>query len=228
MRLDDSERRRNLTRTQAVSSANSLLFGVARKHYRDVSVRMTHVYMGWRVLAWRQPHAYTKGANAQNGRQGEYNLAVGFSQEASCLLVLDRRMLFRAPSAAILAVRSGVERLSSAMADSTAQSTLLHFPHVRHRHSPLPPAARGSRHRPRRSPRLSQDAVRPGSPRRLGPRAPAHPRTGGLLILRVPDDDAIPSLDRIRDGDPYYQRGLAQYELIQWAPTIGKDELDTM
>jgi uncharacterized protein YciI len=57
---------------------------------------------------------------------------------------------------------------------------------------------------------------------------PAHPRTGGLLILRVPDDDIIPSLDRIRDGDPYYQRGLAQYELIQWAPTIGKVELDEM
>ncbi|MBA2685132.1 MAG: hypothetical protein H0U66_11650 [Gemmatimonadaceae bacterium] len=57
---------------------------------------------------------------------------------------------------------------------------------------------------------------------------PAHPRNGGLLILRVPDDDIIPSLDRVRDGDPYYQRGLAQYELIPWAPTIGKDELDKM
>jgi uncharacterized protein YciI len=57
---------------------------------------------------------------------------------------------------------------------------------------------------------------------------PAHPRNGGMLILRVPDDDVIPSLDRIRDGDPYYQRGLAQYELIPWAPTIGKDELDKM
>ena len=49
-----------------------------------------------------------------------------------------------------------------------------------------------------------------------------------MLILRVPDDDIIASLDRIRDGDPYYQRGLAQYELIQWAPTIGKDALDKM
>jgi uncharacterized protein YciI len=57
---------------------------------------------------------------------------------------------------------------------------------------------------------------------------PAHPRNGGALILRVPDDDVIPSLDRIRDGDPYYQRGLAQYELIPWAPTIGLDELDKM
>ncbi len=57
---------------------------------------------------------------------------------------------------------------------------------------------------------------------------PAHPRNGGMLILRVPDDDIIPSLDRVRDADPYYQRGLAQYELIPWAPTIGKDELDKM
>jgi|SRR5450432_4257828 uncharacterized protein YciI len=57
---------------------------------------------------------------------------------------------------------------------------------------------------------------------------PAHPRNGGMLILRVPDDDVIASLDRIRDGDPYYQRGLAQYELIPWAPTIGKDALDKM
>lgn len=57
---------------------------------------------------------------------------------------------------------------------------------------------------------------------------PAHPRNGGMLILRVPDDEVIASLDRIRDGDPYYQRGLAQYELIPWAPTIGKDALDKL
>lgn len=57
---------------------------------------------------------------------------------------------------------------------------------------------------------------------------PAQPRNGGMLILRVPDDDVIPALDRIRDGDPYYRRGLVQYELIPWAPTIGKDELDKM
>lgn len=42
---------------------------------------------------------------------------------------------------------------------------------------------------------------------------PAHPRNGGMLILRVPDDDAIASIDRIRDGDPYYQRRPRRYEL---------------
>ena len=29
-----------------------------------------------------------------------------------------------------------------------------------------------------------------------------------------------------RDGDPYIQRGMAQYELIPWAVGIGKDDLD--
>jgi uncharacterized protein YciI len=57
---------------------------------------------------------------------------------------------------------------------------------------------------------------------------PAQPRSGGVLLLRVPDDDVIAALDRVRDNDPYYKRGLAQYELIPWAPTIGKDELDRM
>jgi uncharacterized protein YciI len=31
---------------------------------------------------------------------------------------------------------------------------------------------------------------------------PAQPRNGGMVILRVPDDDVIPSLDRVRDDDP--------------------------
>jgi uncharacterized protein YciI len=57
---------------------------------------------------------------------------------------------------------------------------------------------------------------------------PAQPRSGGVLLLRVPDDDVIAALDRVRDNDPYYKRGLAQYEMIPWAPTIGKDELDRM
>lgn len=57
---------------------------------------------------------------------------------------------------------------------------------------------------------------------------PTHPRHGGMLIPRVPDDDADASLDRIRNGDPCYQRGLAEYELIPWAPTIAKDELERM
>lgn len=52
------------------------------------------------------------------------------------------------------------------------------------------------------------------------------PRSGGLLLLRVPDDDVIGTLDRVRDGDPYVTFGLAQYEVIPWVVGIGKEDLD--
>jgi uncharacterized protein YciI len=55
---------------------------------------------------------------------------------------------------------------------------------------------------------------------------PMDPRGGGLLLLRVPDDDVIGTLDRIRDGDPYVTFGLAQYEMIPWVVGIGKEDLD--
>lgn len=55
---------------------------------------------------------------------------------------------------------------------------------------------------------------------------PMDPRSGGMLLLNVPDDDVIPSLDRVRDGDPYVTFGLAQYELIPWNVGIGKEDLD--
>ena len=57
---------------------------------------------------------------------------------------------------------------------------------------------------------------------------PMVPRSGGLLLLRVPDEDAAAVLDRIRDGDPFTRRGMAQYELIPWAPTIGTEALDRL
>lgn len=57
---------------------------------------------------------------------------------------------------------------------------------------------------------------------------PMDPRSGGMLLLHVPDDDVIPTLDRIRDGDPYVTFGLAQYEMIPWAVGIGKEDLDTL
>lgn len=55
---------------------------------------------------------------------------------------------------------------------------------------------------------------------------PMDPRAGGVLLLRVPDDDVAAALDHIRDGDPYVTFGLAQYELIPWRVGIGKDDLD--
>jgi uncharacterized protein YciI len=57
---------------------------------------------------------------------------------------------------------------------------------------------------------------------------PFDPRSGGGLVLRVPDEDVQGTLDRIRDGDPFTQRGMAQYELLPWAPTIGREGLDTL
>jgi uncharacterized protein YciI len=57
---------------------------------------------------------------------------------------------------------------------------------------------------------------------------PFDPRTGGALLLRVPDDNPHAALDRVRDGDPFTQQGLAQYELLPWLPVIGQDDLDRL
>ena len=56
---------------------------------------------------------------------------------------------------------------------------------------------------------------------------PMNPRFGGLVLLRVPDEDAK-ALDAVRDNDPFFQSGVAQYELIGWNPVIGKDDLDRL
>lgn len=56
---------------------------------------------------------------------------------------------------------------------------------------------------------------------------PMSPRYGGMLLLRVGDDDTA-ALDGVRDNDPFYQSGVAQYELIGWNPGIGKDDLDRL
>jgi uncharacterized protein YciI len=56
---------------------------------------------------------------------------------------------------------------------------------------------------------------------------PMDPRFGGLVLLRVPDDDAK-ALDNVRDNDPFFQSGVAQSELIGWAPGIGKEDLDKL
>ncbi len=56
---------------------------------------------------------------------------------------------------------------------------------------------------------------------------PMHPRFGGLLLLRVAEDDTK-TLDGIRDNDPFFQSGVAQYELVGWNPVIGKDDLDRL
>lgn len=57
---------------------------------------------------------------------------------------------------------------------------------------------------------------------------PLDPRFGGALLLRVPDDQTLSTLDRIRDNDPYTRAGVVQYELLPWAPVLGKDALDRL
>jgi len=57
---------------------------------------------------------------------------------------------------------------------------------------------------------------------------PFDPRHGGGLLLRVPDDDVHGTLNAVRDDDPFTKAGMAQYEMLPWAPVIGKDTLDQM
>jgi len=56
---------------------------------------------------------------------------------------------------------------------------------------------------------------------------PCYPRFGGMLLLRVADDD-FKALDDVRDGDPFVRNAVAQYELLCWAPVIGKEDLDRL
>jgi len=57
---------------------------------------------------------------------------------------------------------------------------------------------------------------------------PFEPRNGGALLLRVDDENPQAALDRVRDGDPFTQMGIAQYELLQWKPVIGVEALDRL
>jgi uncharacterized protein YciI len=57
---------------------------------------------------------------------------------------------------------------------------------------------------------------------------PLDPRNGGGLLLRVPDDAVQSTLDAIRDDDPFTKTGVAQYELLPWAPNIGRESLDQL
>lgn len=57
---------------------------------------------------------------------------------------------------------------------------------------------------------------------------PLDPRTGGMLLLRVPDENSAAALDSVRDNDPFTKLSLAQYELLPWLPVIGKEDLDRL
>jgi uncharacterized protein YciI len=57
---------------------------------------------------------------------------------------------------------------------------------------------------------------------------PFAPRTGGALLLRLPDNASPEALDAVRNGDPFFKQGLANYELLQWTPVIGREGLDAI
>jgi len=57
---------------------------------------------------------------------------------------------------------------------------------------------------------------------------PLDPRSGGALLVRVPDDSADEALNSIRDNDPYVKKGMAQYELLPWAPSTGLEKLNRL
>jgi uncharacterized protein YciI len=57
---------------------------------------------------------------------------------------------------------------------------------------------------------------------------PHEPRFGGMFLVRVADNDPQAALDTIRNDDPYYQAGVAQYEVLCWNVVIGKEKLDKL
>ena len=55
---------------------------------------------------------------------------------------------------------------------------------------------------------------------------PMDPRFGGIVLVHVSDDNPRQALDAIRDNDPFYAIGVAQYELIPWNVVLGREDLD--
>lgn len=55
---------------------------------------------------------------------------------------------------------------------------------------------------------------------------PFDPRIGGAILLRLPEGG--PSLEEIRDGDPFHQLGLVEHELLRWMPVLGTEGLDRL
>lgn len=57
---------------------------------------------------------------------------------------------------------------------------------------------------------------------------PMDPRNGGVILFRVSDANPLADLDAIRDGDPFFQQGLATYEPLVWKVNIGLEALDRL
>jgi len=57
---------------------------------------------------------------------------------------------------------------------------------------------------------------------------PLEPRFGGAVLFRLPEGTQDAEILRLRDEDPYVKGGLAQWEVLPWAPGIGKEDLDRL
>jgi uncharacterized protein YciI len=57
---------------------------------------------------------------------------------------------------------------------------------------------------------------------------PMDPRVGGALLLRISNDNVQQSLTDLRNGDPFFQKNIANYEMIPWNPVIGNEDLDKL
>lgn len=55
---------------------------------------------------------------------------------------------------------------------------------------------------------------------------PLDPRSGGMFLLRVQDANPLADLDTIRNNDPFFKAGLANYEPLVWNVVMGKEGLD--
>jgi len=57
---------------------------------------------------------------------------------------------------------------------------------------------------------------------------PLDPRSGGMFLVRVQDASPLADLDTIRNNDPFFKAGLANYEPLVWNVNLGKEGLDRL
>lgn len=55
---------------------------------------------------------------------------------------------------------------------------------------------------------------------------PLDPRSGGMWLVRVQDENPLADLDALQAGDPFFKAGLANYEHLVWKVGTGKEDLD--
>jgi len=55
---------------------------------------------------------------------------------------------------------------------------------------------------------------------------PLDPRSGGVWLVRVQDENPLADLDALMEGDPFHKAGLANYELLPWNVMAGREDLD--